>query len=305
VEDEEILRLARKAKNGRKFERLWAGDTSDYAGDDSGADPALCRLLGFYTGPDPGVIDRLFQQSELMRHKWLSADYRDSVIALAISSGKKFYSPGRHKPAFERNPTAPLGRRITLEECWEEMLEARVASLERRGMSLDGSPPGAGKSSADLRVIACDPTILSLAVVPTHRNCEQVRREMAAQGVEGAASPELNEDTCKRYAEARKVIQRGLSVPAALCGGCPHRRGCLYQQEYAAARKANHAIATHRRTELSMNEISKGCSYLAIREIPHDLLRPLAKITGGLREMEVLAAHARQAASGEEEDQLR
>lgn len=68
--NEELLRRARQAKNGLKFERLWAGDTFDYAGDHSRADAALCSLLTYYTNGDEARIDRLFRQSSLYRKKW-------------------------------------------------------------------------------------------------------------------------------------------------------------------------------------------------------------------------------------------
>lgn len=69
IADDVIVKKASAAKNGAKFARLWAGDTSMHGGDDSGADIALCILLAFWTQDAP-QIDRLFRQSELMRPKW-------------------------------------------------------------------------------------------------------------------------------------------------------------------------------------------------------------------------------------------
>jgi putative DNA primase/helicase len=57
-DDRELLDRARAAKNGATFERLWAGDTSGYDGDDSRADLALCSMLAFWTGRDADRIDR-------------------------------------------------------------------------------------------------------------------------------------------------------------------------------------------------------------------------------------------------------
>jgi primase-polymerase (primpol)-like protein len=68
--DEELIRRAQGAKNGAKFQKLWAGDTSDYGGDHSRADAALCSLLAHYTNGDQGRIDRLFRLSGLYRQKW-------------------------------------------------------------------------------------------------------------------------------------------------------------------------------------------------------------------------------------------
>ena len=68
--DDELLLRARCARNGEKFTRLWIGDLSDYQGDHSRADAALCALLAFYTKGDSERMDRLFRASELCRAKW-------------------------------------------------------------------------------------------------------------------------------------------------------------------------------------------------------------------------------------------
>lgn len=68
--DEDLLSRARRARNGSKFSRLWAGDLSDYDGDHSRADAGLCAMLAFYTGPDAVRIDRLVRSSALYRAKW-------------------------------------------------------------------------------------------------------------------------------------------------------------------------------------------------------------------------------------------
>lgn len=89
AEDRELLARARSAKNGRKFMRLfYCGDLSDYGGDDSAADLALCGLLAFWCGGDAERIDRLFRQSALMREKWDSrrgaTTYGQRTIAAAL-----------------------------------------------------------------------------------------------------------------------------------------------------------------------------------------------------------------------------
>lgn len=91
MDDAELLKRARKAKNGTKFDRLFSGDTNDYGNDDSAADLALCNHLAFYAKGDSPQIDRLFRQSGLMREKWdkkHSADgstYGQMTIAKALS----------------------------------------------------------------------------------------------------------------------------------------------------------------------------------------------------------------------------
>lgn len=68
-DDERLLDLARRARNGHKFTALWAGDWSAYSSQ-SEADLALCSILAFWTNRDEARIDRLFRRSGLMRDKW-------------------------------------------------------------------------------------------------------------------------------------------------------------------------------------------------------------------------------------------
>jgi len=68
---ERVLTRARRARNGGKFSKLFdEGDASDYGGDQSAADFALCGMLAFWTGGKPSEIDHLFRLSKLMRPKW-------------------------------------------------------------------------------------------------------------------------------------------------------------------------------------------------------------------------------------------
>ena len=93
--DEEVLRLARSAKNGEKFTQLWAGEWPNYYTSQSEADLALCSMLVFYTGPGTEEqVDRLFRNSGLYRDKWEQRDdYRERTLALADNQDE-FYSPG-------------------------------------------------------------------------------------------------------------------------------------------------------------------------------------------------------------------
>jgi putative DNA primase/helicase len=96
LSDEAILEKATQAKNGPKFQRLFAGDTSGHGDDDSAADLALCDLLAFYT-QDTDQMDRLFRRSELMREKWERADYRDATIAKALAQCTEHWTPPRQQ----------------------------------------------------------------------------------------------------------------------------------------------------------------------------------------------------------------
>jgi len=95
ADDSTLIDKAKSATNGAKFAKLWSGDTSEYAGDDSSADLGLCNMLAFYCGPDHARIDRLFRQSGLYRQKWERTDYRERTISAALAGRTEFYDPQR------------------------------------------------------------------------------------------------------------------------------------------------------------------------------------------------------------------
>lgn len=81
LSDAEVIERASNAENGDKFDRLCAGDLSDYGGDHSDADAALIQWLCFYT-PDNNQVKRLFFMSELARReKAHRPDYVPRTIA--------------------------------------------------------------------------------------------------------------------------------------------------------------------------------------------------------------------------------
>jgi hypothetical protein len=87
--DAEILERAFAAANGAKVERLYRGDPAGY-GSRSEADLALCSALAFWTGPDPGQLDRLLRGSGLMRDKWERLDYREGTLTKALQRSDFF-----------------------------------------------------------------------------------------------------------------------------------------------------------------------------------------------------------------------
>jgi len=95
IDDARLLQKIRSSKQAAKFERLMAGDTSNYSGDASSADSALCSILAFWLGPDEARIDEWFRRSGLCREKWMKrADYREKTIKGAIKLCKgEFYEP--------------------------------------------------------------------------------------------------------------------------------------------------------------------------------------------------------------------
>lgn len=103
ISDEELLALARRAKNGDLFARLFAGDWTGYPSQSEG-DQALCNMLAFYCGPDPARISRLFQQSGLYRQKWdekhfsNGTTYGEATVEKALSGTQEFYKEKEARP---------------------------------------------------------------------------------------------------------------------------------------------------------------------------------------------------------------
>ncbi len=100
--------LLLKAAANPQFAALFAGDMSDYGGDHSRADQALCNMLAFWTGKDPERMDCLFRMSGLYRQKWERQDYRDRTILKAIADTQNVYSP-LGSPAFQAAQAAVAG----------------------------------------------------------------------------------------------------------------------------------------------------------------------------------------------------
>lgn len=122
MNDEIILSIARSAKNGEKFNALYAGDFSSYDSQ-SEADQGLCNMLAFYT-QYPEQLDRLFRGSGLMREKWNEKHYGDGrtygqgTISTAICGLTAQYEGKKN------NPIAGARADFSIpQDEWEELLE--------------------------------------------------------------------------------------------------------------------------------------------------------------------------------------
>ncbi len=67
--DDELIRQMATARNGEKFRKLWAGDTTGYPSA-SEAELALCCILAWWTDGRADRADALFRRSGLMPAKW-------------------------------------------------------------------------------------------------------------------------------------------------------------------------------------------------------------------------------------------
>ncbi|MGI6441637.1 MAG: phage/plasmid primase, P4 family [Peptoniphilaceae bacterium] len=105
LSDSSVIEKATASATGNKFKALWKGDTSSYPSQ-SEADLALCSILAFWCGRDINQMDRLFQQSGLMRDKWhrvqSGSTYGQITLEKAIANTKETYSPmGKNSSASE------------------------------------------------------------------------------------------------------------------------------------------------------------------------------------------------------------
>jgi putative DNA primase/helicase len=152
LEDEELLERARQARNGARFDRLWRGETGEY-GSRSEADLALCGMLAFWTGGDPGRVDRLFRSSGLWRPKWDSrrgdGTYGTDTISKALRGKTEFWSanPGSDSKSPVRDRSR--GLKVT------PLSEVTMRSIEwlekplwmKSAFQLMAGPKGSGKGT--------------------------------------------------------------------------------------------------------------------------------------------------------------
>lgn len=166
LEDQQVIDIARRAKNGQMFERLFQGDWQDFHKSQSEADLALCNLLAFYAGGDAAQVDRLFRASGLMREKWDERHggqtYGEITIGKAVADLKGVYAPspraeqglGPPEEAFsekaDKNKTPPQKLEsvaaIELQKMQLPPVQFIVNGLLPVGLGLLASPPKYGKS---------------------------------------------------------------------------------------------------------------------------------------------------------------
>lgn len=118
LSDEELLILAKHAKNGERFASLYAGNYDGYYPSQSEADLSLCSSLAFFCGPDPDRIDRLFRGSGLYRDKWGErhfsdgSTYGEATIQKALAGMREFYSGSNGRRQAAPEPPPPRGEEV-------------------------------------------------------------------------------------------------------------------------------------------------------------------------------------------------
>jgi hypothetical protein len=179
-----------------------------------------------------------------------------------------------------------------VEDYQKDLAKARTDSLDQPGfVNLDASPTGAGKSHA--ATTAKQHAGTSLTILATHKNCAEEEENFISLGMNAAAYPKLDGETCRRYPEAEKAITHGLSASGALCQTCEHKTSCEYWVGMNAAAAAEHSLATHARAAMSLEEIGKGKKFVDIHEDPVGLLRPSVSISTSFDAVAKLANYAK------------
>lgn len=103
LSDMEVLEKGAVARNGSKFQMLYEGMWENLTPSQSEADLMFCNMLAFWTGKDEEQMERIFQQSGLMRDKWNrpqkggTTTYGQETLRKAIESCGEVYSV-REKP---------------------------------------------------------------------------------------------------------------------------------------------------------------------------------------------------------------
>lgn len=93
MQTEDVLERMFSSKNGKKVKALFDGDVSDYEGDDSAADMALCMHLAFWLQKDRERMRSVWLASPLGSRKKTQGrvDYQDRTLDHAIASTKEVY----------------------------------------------------------------------------------------------------------------------------------------------------------------------------------------------------------------------
>jgi putative DNA primase/helicase len=132
------LRVSVPVDEEAKFRKLMAGDASDYDGDMSRADLALCGILARRFHNDVFMIDEEYRKSGLYRDKWERSDYR-SLTILKVIKGEPIFDSSDEDPIEDDGVTEYL-----VDALPEPMHEGWFPKGE---VSLIGGSSGAGKTS--------------------------------------------------------------------------------------------------------------------------------------------------------------
>lgn len=130
LSDDEILKKARNAKNGAKFNALYNGEFAAYDSQ-SEADISLCNMLAFWCGNDLKQMDRLFRNSGLYRSKWdrkqSGSTYGQITLESAIKNCDTIYDTNYNRSvgSVEKHPIIK-NEKNTKPKDWTDVGQAHI-----------------------------------------------------------------------------------------------------------------------------------------------------------------------------------
>lgn len=131
---EERIDLAIKRDSVKK---LFNGDISEYNGDDSVADMALCSYLAYYCEGRSEILDAMFRKSQLLRPKWDErrgdGTYGSLTINKILSSQREYLSLKKTNNTSSSYDSRKM-RRFTFNDLWDKALIYR-SSGEAMGVT--------------------------------------------------------------------------------------------------------------------------------------------------------------------------
>jgi hypothetical protein len=153
--DEDVLKRARWASDGERFERLWAGDWEAEVGSQSEADAALCAMLMRACKGDVDQTDALFRESGLYRDKWDERHGELTYGEMTLQYASNTYQPTRQAP---KQTLVALHARAWLNSTETETERAR----KLRGVAREAGrelvrKPRSYEDAAAVRVLAIPP----------------------------------------------------------------------------------------------------------------------------------------------------
>jgi hypothetical protein len=167
---------------------------------------------------------------------------------------------------------------IALDRWRQQMLDNRRSALLGPGIIyLDRSPMGAGKSHADLQIMAERPDLKAILTVPTHQNCHQVEAEGRKFGLNVIPRPDLRK-TCQNE-EGLLAQREGFNVAMTVCPECPYADGCEFKEGMRVAGEAQLSSSTNKRLERTMVLLTDAIQVLFVHEDVLDTFCPT--ITAG------------------------
>jgi hypothetical protein len=145
---------------------------------------------------------------------------------------------------------------------------AWAGHLLKRGIYLDSNPIDGSPGSLIRRTILGGELQRTLTVLNSHDDCYDAVRAIQGWGdvnlhspdvrafgkglLDAEKYPERTKAICENFEEAKAAEKAGLPAGAAVCPGCPFKKGCRYLAVYEEAENADHRVMTKRRASMSL-----------------------------------------------------